>query len=71
MAVVMYTFGVFVQCEELRINARMPFACVVTDAISLLRMKKGLFDNSCIAFVAFLSCFTPAFQCHSQNSLFS
>lgn len=71
MAVLMYTFGVFVQCEELRINVRMPFACAVTDAISLLCMgeKKGLFDNFCNAFVAFFSCFTPALQCHSQNSL--
>lgn len=43
MAVLMYTFGVFVQCEELRINVRMPFACVVTDAISLPCLKKRPF----------------------------
>ncbi len=69
MAVLMYTFGVFVQREELRINVRVPFAYVVADAISLLCMKIGLFDNFCIAFVAFLSCLTPAFQCHCKNSL--
>lgn len=34
MAVLMYTFGVFVECAELRINVRMPF-CVCGDRCNL------------------------------------
>lgn len=56
MAVLMYTFGVFVQCEELRINVRMPFACAVTDAISLLCMgeKKAFLTTSAMLLLHFL-----------------
>lgn len=61
-AVLMYTFGVFVQREELRLNACVSFARVVTNATSLPCMRP--FRQLLLYF-----CFTSALQRLSQESL--
>lgn len=53
MAVLMYTFGVFVQREEPRIN--VPHVCAVTDAISPPCMeKKAFLTTSALLLLHFL-----------------
>lgn len=46
----------------------MLLLCVHGDRcnLSAVHEKEAFFDKSCIAFVAFLSCFTPASSCQCE-----
>lgn len=55
MAVLMYTFGVFVPCKRAQDKCSYADVSVAPDALVLLRIeRKGLFGNLCVVFVAFL-----------------
>lgn len=55
MAVLMYTFGVFVPRKRAQDKCSYADVSVAPDALVLLRIeRKGLFGNLCVAFVAFL-----------------